>query len=440
MAIDTRNKRFSLVGLGEEWFNVVLPDPDGAIDIYDRTQLLGGYAGIPPAPGLDTRDKRFSMIGVGEEWFNTVAPTPDGSIDSKWDRRQLLGMYRGSDEAVTELAAAALTVATSSGVFTTEIPLAGAAVGQSSATGGLFVSFEANAIMQALAAAQLATGITLVSAAAVRAFAAGALESGLSVGAVPTLEFTHGLVQEIDLSPYGSNFVAMLFAWGAKGAIPGITFDHVTRRLKYDGTDLGLTPGAPPVWRDGNQITLTDGAGFSSAALGRPDATGTLTADNSLAGAAAARGNAVVTITTQIPLTGAALARVAGIGELTVGPEIGGQARGEAAAAAALTTQIPLAGQAFGSVLAGGVIGAPPQLAGSATIVAQAGGVLTTFSTFQGAAIDRLVASGGLTIAITLAAEAKVQAGATGTLGSAATALVVLDATVDKITTLVADR
>lgn len=39
---------------------------------------------------LDTRNKRFSM--AGDDF-----PVPDGSYDSVGDRRQLLGLYRFTD-------------------------------------------------------------------------------------------------------------------------------------------------------------------------------------------------------------------------------------------------------------------------------------------------------------------------------------------------------
>lgn len=45
MPIDSRNKRFSMMGLGQP-VPSVLPDPDGSIDQQDRAMLLFLYHGI----------------------------------------------------------------------------------------------------------------------------------------------------------------------------------------------------------------------------------------------------------------------------------------------------------------------------------------------------------------------------------------------------------
>ncbi len=50
MAVDTRNKRFSLLGLALAAISV-LPNPDGAIDSAgERQQYLWAYSGIAFAP------------------------------------------------------------------------------------------------------------------------------------------------------------------------------------------------------------------------------------------------------------------------------------------------------------------------------------------------------------------------------------------------------
>lgn len=43
---------------------------------------------------IDTRDKRASAVGVGLPW-RRVGPVPDGSLASAADRRQLAGCYAG---------------------------------------------------------------------------------------------------------------------------------------------------------------------------------------------------------------------------------------------------------------------------------------------------------------------------------------------------------
>ena len=54
MAVDTRNKRFSMLGFGKAWASpYVLPDPSGGFDTeLERTQLVYLYAGISPSGEL----------------------------------------------------------------------------------------------------------------------------------------------------------------------------------------------------------------------------------------------------------------------------------------------------------------------------------------------------------------------------------------------------
>ena len=51
MAVDTRNKRFSMLGFGQaHGYPYVLPDPSGGFDTeLERTQLAYLYAGISPS-------------------------------------------------------------------------------------------------------------------------------------------------------------------------------------------------------------------------------------------------------------------------------------------------------------------------------------------------------------------------------------------------------
>ena len=48
MAIDTKEKRLSMLNFGLPWWTT-LPEADGAIDADDQLHLLGLYSGIPAA-------------------------------------------------------------------------------------------------------------------------------------------------------------------------------------------------------------------------------------------------------------------------------------------------------------------------------------------------------------------------------------------------------
>lgn len=52
MAIDTRNKRFSMMSLSMPFLGRDLPVADGTITQEDRQQFLWGYAGIVWAGGV----------------------------------------------------------------------------------------------------------------------------------------------------------------------------------------------------------------------------------------------------------------------------------------------------------------------------------------------------------------------------------------------------
>jgi len=415
MALDTRNKRASLLGWGEAW-NVMLPSPDGTLDRYDRLQLLGGPSAILPSPGVNTRNKRASLIGMGEPW-NILLPSADGSLGTAADRRQLLGLYRREDLG-TQIQSVALMVTAGAAAFTTSIPLAAAAVVENTATGRLFLVFDSSALVRALAQAGLTTGIPLVSAAQVRASAAASFASTLSVGAVPQIEFVEGAATDVDLSGYAIGAVAMLFEWGFGGAIPGVAFNPSTRRLGYDGRSYGLADGAE-IWRDGNHIAVTDGAdGIGGVAFAHPGATATLGADTALAAAAQARTTATVALATQIRPSAAALARASAAGELSGAADLRADAQARTQISAALATSLPLAGQAYVTAAGTGALGAPAALQGSATIVTEAHGALTSLTTFSAAALDNVLASGNLTVEINLGGEVELETRVTATFAA----------------------
>ena len=78
MAVDTRNKRFSLLGFGQgHHVPYVVPNPDGAIDDVDRPQWLSLYhgSGITIITGQPTINRwggvphvRVGRIFAGRTW------------------------------------------------------------------------------------------------------------------------------------------------------------------------------------------------------------------------------------------------------------------------------------------------------------------------------------------------------------------------------------
>ena len=52
MAVDTAEKRFSMLNFGDGATVHLLPEPDGAVDLDDRQHLLDCYSGIAFAGGV----------------------------------------------------------------------------------------------------------------------------------------------------------------------------------------------------------------------------------------------------------------------------------------------------------------------------------------------------------------------------------------------------
>ena len=53
MAVDTAEKRFSMLNFGDGTTIHLLPEPDGTVDLDDRQHFLDCYSGIAfAAPGL----------------------------------------------------------------------------------------------------------------------------------------------------------------------------------------------------------------------------------------------------------------------------------------------------------------------------------------------------------------------------------------------------
>jgi len=72
MAIDTADKRMSLLGLALP-VPMVAPAPDGSIDLEDRLQWLWLYRSIAPSK---------AVLAVSVYW-------PDRDIDSYWNDRNI---------------------------------------------------------------------------------------------------------------------------------------------------------------------------------------------------------------------------------------------------------------------------------------------------------------------------------------------------------------
>lgn len=65
MAVDTRNKRFSMIGIDMPFLRV-FPNPDGTISAEDRQQYLGKYSGIPFSGDTPVAFiPRLPLLGVG---------------------------------------------------------------------------------------------------------------------------------------------------------------------------------------------------------------------------------------------------------------------------------------------------------------------------------------------------------------------------------------
>lgn len=94
MAIDTRNKRASVVDATLPWHSD-LPLADGSIGTEDRQHLVGDYPGfvVIPSGDLDTRIKRASSVDSSLPWHSDL-PLPDASI-IRSDRQQTVGDYAG---------------------------------------------------------------------------------------------------------------------------------------------------------------------------------------------------------------------------------------------------------------------------------------------------------------------------------------------------------
>ena len=68
MAIDSRQKRRSIMAMGLPWRSVSLPIPDGTIGQADRQMLLYGYAGILWSEPSVANDTYFTYSSANKRW------------------------------------------------------------------------------------------------------------------------------------------------------------------------------------------------------------------------------------------------------------------------------------------------------------------------------------------------------------------------------------
>lgn len=73
MAIDSRDKRFSLLGFGHPWVKLVLPNPDGTFSAANRAHFEGLYAGINLLPAPEVVRWSEEKL-VGRFWVEEVGP------------------------------------------------------------------------------------------------------------------------------------------------------------------------------------------------------------------------------------------------------------------------------------------------------------------------------------------------------------------------------
>ena len=96
MAIDSRNKRASALGLAFALL-VQLPLADGAVSTTDRQQVAGSYAGtVPLSPSLTSREVRAGALGAARPWMVQL-PLADGGGINESERAQASWTYGGID-------------------------------------------------------------------------------------------------------------------------------------------------------------------------------------------------------------------------------------------------------------------------------------------------------------------------------------------------------
>ena len=88
MAIDTRDKRLSVLGYGLS-IGSPLPTPDATVAASERRSLGELYSGIVVAVNWTVR---ASMVGYTYPFLRPLGPYPDGTL-SNLDRQMMRGLY-----------------------------------------------------------------------------------------------------------------------------------------------------------------------------------------------------------------------------------------------------------------------------------------------------------------------------------------------------------
>ena len=70
MAIDTINKRKSVIGAGRRWWHPSIIEPDGSIGREDKVVVGRGYFGIVPNITYDETGKQVTILAVTSEVDN----------------------------------------------------------------------------------------------------------------------------------------------------------------------------------------------------------------------------------------------------------------------------------------------------------------------------------------------------------------------------------
>ena len=88
MAIDTRDKRLSVLGYGLS-IGSPLPTPDATVAAAERRILGELYSGVSIATNWTVR---ASMVGYTYPFLRPLGPYPDGTL-SNLDRQMTRGLY-----------------------------------------------------------------------------------------------------------------------------------------------------------------------------------------------------------------------------------------------------------------------------------------------------------------------------------------------------------
>jgi hypothetical protein len=287
-------------------------------------------------------------MGSGRQCFMYYDGAGGGSFDTRISLTETV-TFQGP---AADLEAAAASEATASGVIFTQIPLTGAALVISSASGDLTAGGGAAQLEGAASAAAAATG---------------------------------SLTTQIPLA--GS----MATVTSASGAL--------TTQIQLDGAAIAQAIAA---------AGLSTGIALTADSVANAAANGNLTTLINLVAAASSVAQAGGSLDTQIQLAGAAVAVATATAQLAGGSaQLSGAAQAAAQANASLTTQIQLSGDALVQAMSLGTLGSDAAaLAGNASLQVQAAGDITTSIRLTANALAEAISTGSLVTEILLTASA----------------------------------